>query len=815
MMARVGAEATRRRTVPLIVRIAAGLVIGLLIAAVVGVIGSVAWLKGAMREQLPALDGSVRLPGLTAPVVVRRDAHGVPHIEAATMDDLVAAQGYVVAQDRLWQMDMARRFAAGELAELLGPSVVEHDKLQRVLQIRPTAEHLTATMPADQRHMFEAFARGVNAYIAAHPNNLPAEFRLLGYKPRPWQPVDSWLVTMNMAARLDTLYPWKLEREKVQARLGPTLAADLYPTTTWRDHPPTQLIPDLTAPQQNVPQAPLDESQVSLEDLLHLRDLLQLGEDGCNSCKPGSNEWVVSGAHTASGKAMLSNDMHLEHSIPDIWHEEDLQAGSFHVSGVTTPGIPLIIEGHNEHIAWGFTTLNGDVQDVYVEKTNPQGEYWTRNGWHNPEHDREVIRVRFGSDVVLDAETTDHGPIITPLFPHETRMLALKWTVYASDLRGFPVQAIDAAGDWEEFRQALSTWWGPTQNLAYADDQGHIGYQAVGLFPIRPAGLSPIPVVETGSAPDNDHEWQGYVPFAQLPTAFDPEYGILATANARITPDGFPYPLALNWDAPYRNERIWKWLSSHQKLTPADMLTLQMDTFSEVDHGLAQRFAYAIDRSPAANAKLRQAADLMRSWDGVVSKDSVAAEIVDAAKRALWPMVLEPKLGADWQLYDWQSKNFVQEEMVDKASPAWLPQKYKSWDDLIAAAVVQGMTDEHAPASLRDWTYGSRHVIDVKHPLYAMLPFFRWTATGPHQLSGDETTVNHTRGLLGASQRLTVDWGNIDGSTENIVMGESGDPVSPNYLDQWPSWYVGKTFPMPFTTQAVAAATQHTLRLTP
>jgi penicillin amidase len=815
MMARVGAEATRRRTVPLIVRIAAGLVVGLLIAAVVGVIGSVAWLKGAMREQLPVLDGSVRLPGLTAPVVVRRDAHGVPHIEAATMDDLVEAQGYVVAQDRLWQMDMARRFAAGELAELLGPSVVEHDKLQRILQIRPTAEHLTATMPADQRRIFEAFARGVNAYIAAHPNDLPAEFRLLGYKPRPWQPVDSWLVTMNMAARLDTLYPWKLEREKVQARLGPTLAADVYPTTTWRDHPPTQLIPDLTAPQQNVPQAPLDESQVSLEDLLHLRDLLQLGEDGCNSCKPGSNEWVVSGARTASGKAMLSNDMHLEHSIPDIWHEEDLQAGSFHVSGVTTPGIPLIIEGHNEHIAWGFTTLNGDVQDVYVEKTNPQGQYWTRNGWHQPEHDREVIRVRFGSDVVLDAETTDHGPIITPLFPHETRMLALKWTVYASDLRGFPLQAIDTASNWEQFRQALSAWWGPTQNLAYADDQGHIGYQAVGLFPIRPAGLSPVPVVETGTAADNDHEWQGYVPFAQLPTAFDPEYGILATANARISPDGFPYPLALNWDAPYRNERIWKWLSSHQKLTAADMLTLQMDAFSEVDHSLAQRFAYAIDHSSAANTKLRQAADLLRSWDGVVSKDAVAAEIVDATKRALWPMVLEPKLGSDWQLYDWQSKNFVQEEMVDKASPAWLPQKYKSWDDLIAAAVVQGMTDEHAPASLRDWTYGSRHVINVKHPLYAMLPFFGWTATGPHQLSGDETTVNHTRGLLGASQRLTVDWGNIDGSTENIVMGESGDPVSPNYLDQWPSWYVGKTFPMPFTTQAVAAATQHTLRLTP
>src|ERR1700733_14675723 len=189
MMARVGAEATRRRTVPLIVRIAAGLVVGLLIAAVVGVIGSVAWLKGAMREQLPVLDGSVRLPGLPAPVVVRRDAHGVPHIEAATMDDLVEAQGYVVAQDRLWQMDMARRFAAGELAELLGPSVVEHDEVQRVLQIRPAAEHLTATMPEDQKRLFEAFAKGVNAFIASHQDHLPAEFRLLGFKARPWQPV--------------------------------------------------------------------------------------------------------------------------------------------------------------------------------------------------------------------------------------------------------------------------------------------------------------------------------------------------------------------------------------------------------------------------------------------------------------------------------------------------------------------------------------------------------------------------------------------------------------------------------------------------
>lgn len=790
---------------------------------------SILWLKHAMKAQLPTVDGELRLPGLAATVLVKRDEHGIPHIRAANMDDLLEAQGFVVAQDRLWQMDMSRRFSAGELAEVLGTNGIEHDRVQRILQMRPTAERLTAAMPPSQRRLFDDYARGVNAFIASEQGHLPAEFRLLRYRPRPWQPVDSWLVALNMVQRLDTFYPTKLSRETIQASLPPTLSAQLYPTTTWRDHPPTKSVPGLTAPaeivpgsqpgslQQNwQPESRLGRTPHSADDLLHLREVLSFLSAPCDLCRPGSNEWAVSGAHTASGKAMFSNDMHLEHGIPDIWHQEDLEAGGFHVEGVTTPGIPLIIAGHNAHIAWGFTTLNGDVQDVYVEKTNAQGQYWTSNGWREPEHTREHIRVRGSQDIILDLERTDHGPVITPLLAHEHRVLALKWTPYDPSISGLPLLDLDGAANWTEFRQALSRWRFPTQNVAYADDQGHIGYQAVGLFPSRPGGLSATPVVETGTATDSQHEWQGWIPFEQLPTVLDPPGGIVATANSRITPDGYPYPLTLDWAEPYRNERIWKQLASKDRLTPADMLSLQTDIYSDVDHELAQRFAYAIDHASNADGELRNCADLLRSWDGLVRADSVAAQIVDATKRALWPLVLGPKVGQNWEIYTWQNKDFAQEQMVVNTPPEWLPAGYKSWNDLIAAAVRKGITDAHAPRPLSRWTYGSQHAINLKHPIYGLLPFFSWwTSTGLYPLSGDGTTVNQVRGVLGPSQRLTLDWSNVDQATENIVAGESGDPASQHYLDQWPIWYAGKTFAVPFTDPAVDAAAKHTLRLTP
>jgi penicillin amidase len=791
-------------------RLFAGFLLLIIIATVLGVLGGAWWLKHAMRASLPQLDGDIRLPGLSAAVTVRRDQHGIPHIQAATLDDLFEAQGYITAQDRLWQMDMARRMAAGEAAEILGKRLVDHDRLQRVLQMRATAERMASSLPERERRFFDDYSRGVNEYMDSHRDNLPAEFRLLMYKPRAWQPVDSILIGLSMVQILDEHWPEKLDREKVESRLGPTLAAELYPTGSWRDHPPTVTPPDLTAPQPVIPEVPLDESQTALHDLLHLREVISGTQNICRECIPGSNEWAVAGARTASGKPLLSNDMHLDHGIPNTWYEVDLKSGNFHVAGVTIAGMPFVVAGHNDHIAWGYTALYGDAQDIYVEQINSQGDYLGPDGWHPIEHTTETIHVRAGSDVTVDVQRTDHGTVLNPLLPNEKRTLSLRWSAYDPKSADIPLFELDSASNWDEFRQAMINWWGPTLNVIYSDDQGHIGYQAVGFIPNRPTGIKDVPIA------DNQHEWQGFIPFGQMPSTLDPADGILATANARITPDNYPYQLTLEWASPYRNERIWKWLSGKNNLTPTDMLRLQTDIYSEVDQELAQRFAYAIDHASKTTPRLRQAADLMRTWNGEVTIDSAPAAIVAAAKHVFWPMLLQPKLGDEWKLYQWAESAFAQEEIIMHAPAQWLPKNYATWDDFLAACVSEGLREDHAPSDLGKWRYGYAHPVELAHPLYNLLPWFKnWTGTGVQPQSGDTTTVKQVGRSFGPSQRFTMDWSNIDASTENIVMGESGDPLSPWYRDQWWYWYNGATFALPFTDTAVNASASHTLRLLP
>ncbi|MGA3263947.1 MAG: penicillin acylase family protein [Terracidiphilus sp.] len=879
---------SRKRRWPRILLLSAGgLLAVFLLAACVGVV----WLRTEARAVLPVLDGDLHLTGvagagLSAPVTVRRDAHGVPHTEAATQDDLFVAQGYVTAQDRLWQMDAMRRNANGELAEIVGPSMVKHDRAQRVLQIRNTARRIYANLSPADRVRLDDYARGVNLFIAQHQATLPPEFKLLGYRPQPWSGVDSVSIGLTMVQMLDTHWETKLSREAVSAKLNnPKLEADLYPVGSWRDHPPTGVqanpsqtrpkpatatsdddegrsqasaaapsvslprksaysltrsprgagsnLPPLSKTTTRAPSFPLfsaervgnheTQSQSAYEDLRALRTLL--GLPACDSCAPGSNNWVIAGRHTASGKPLLSNDMHLGLTEPNIWYMADLKAAGFHAAGVTLPGMPCVIAGHNEHVAWGFTALYADVQDLYVEKLDGKGNYQALDGsWKPLQVDHEVIMVRGGKDVTLDVQLTAHGPLLNPIFTKETRPIALKWTLYDPALNSLPLYQLNVASNWAEFSAALAIWSWPTQNVAYSDDQGHIAYHAIGKVPIRGGGVGLIEVPLPHNTNDTRSVWGYsacagicpiYIPFDQMPNAFDPPSGFLATANSRVTTEKSPYPLTLEWVDPYRAERIYKSLEGRDHLTPADLLAVQTDIYSEVDQELAHRFAYAIDHTPGVDDRLRKASGLLRAWDGRLTTGS-AASIVTQTRYALWPLILEPKLGKQPEDYHWSESNFAEEEIIMHASPDWLPPGYKNWDALLTEAVRQGMKKGKAPGDVAEWSYGSWHVVDIEHPLAGFLPLIgRVAGTGPQPLSGDTTTVKQVGREFGPTQRFTMDWSNIDGSTENIVLGESGNPLSPYYRDQWNDYYAGTTFAFPFTPAAVAAQTRHTLRLLP
>jgi penicillin G amidase len=804
----------------------AGVLVLVGLLAAIGVL----WLRSAAKAALAQLDGDIRLSGLSAPVTVRRDQHGVPHIDAATQQDMFVAQGYVTAQDRLWQMDTYRRSANGELAEILGPSLLRHDEAQRMFQFRNTAQRIYTNLAPEERARLEAFARGVNLYIAQHQDSLPPEFRLLHYKPKPWAGVDSISIGMMMVDMLDTHWYAKLARERIAAKLhNPKLESDLYPVGSWRDHPPTGELLDQSKPHPEPPPASNDEdderSQMNrpgapwMPDTPSMRSLIAHGWETkipdlsgvCPDCIPGSNNWVISGAHTASGKPLLSNDMHLGLNVPNIWYMADLRAPGFHAAGVTLPGMPMVIAGHNDHIAWGFTALYADVQDLYVEKLQSNNYEGNDAQWHPLNIDHEIIRVRGRKDVNYDVRLTDHGPLLDPKFTKDSRAIALKWTLYDTALNSIPLYALDTASNWTEFSAGLAQWCWPTQNVVYSDDQGHIGYHAVGRIPLRPAGISDLPIQ------DNTREWQGYIPFDEMPNGFDAPSGFLATANSRVTSAKSKYALTDEWADPYRAERIYKLLQGRDHLTPADLLAVQTDIYSEMDQEMAHRFATAIDHTSDANQQLRTAADLMRSWDGRLTVDSAAASLVTSARYQLRQMLLEPKLGKDEaRNYSWSESNFAVEEIVMHAGPDWLPPGYKDWDAFLTDAVRRAIKENPAPHDLSKWNYGSWHVVDLEHPLSNFLPVIgRIAGTGPLPLSGDTTTVKQVGRSFGPSQRFTMDWSNVDGSTENIVLGESGNPYSPYFRDQWNDYYNGRTFAMPFSPAAVSANTQHTLRLLP
>ena len=526
--------------------------------------------------------------------------------------------------------------------------------------------------------------------------------------------------------------------------------------------------------------------------------------------------------------------MHLQHQLPNVWYAAQLECkscinndvqtvGDMNVTGVTLPGVPWVIVGHNDRIAWGFTNLNPTVTDLYVETFNQAGQYRTPQGWLAPKRRVETIHVKGRPDVTVEVTTTRHGPIIRDLIAGETRALALRWTLYDTASTDVPFFDLDRARDWNEFRAALSRFAGPSQNVVYADVDGNIGYQATGLIPIRAReknGPSPDAVLSPFPGNDDSNEWTGYIPFDELPSVYDPRSALLATANGRIVPRSYPYTLAYSWGAPYRTERIYKLLNSGEKFRAAQMLAIQTDVDSEFDRFCAERFAYAVDREERASPRARQAASILRKWDGQVSADSVAPTLVAAARHQLERMILEPRLGAGWKEYHWPMESVALEAMLLHRPPQWLPSEFHSWEDLLAAAVEAAVRD--APGNLTDWKWGPTIALNLQNPVMAGVPLLsripllrRWVGPGRYPQSGNRFTVLQVGPNFGPSMRMTVDLADLDHSTLNLVNGQSGNPLSRHFDDQWKAWRSGTSFPLPFSDDAVNRSRAHELRLMP
>ncbi len=796
---------------------------------------AVAWYF--IYRPLPQLDGSISLPGLQKEVTVERDNWGVPHIRAASLVDAVQAQGYIMAQDRLWQLDLMRRASRGQLSEIVGPLALKSDKQFRTFGFSRAADRDYAAMDKDSRALMEAYARGVNVFIEQHQNNLPLEFSLLKYKPERWLPTDSLVIAGYMYQTLTSTWERELDRAKVQARVDPGRAKELFAVDAQMDH---FVVGD--------PDVPNDGSQASRvdpdddDDDMPTDDVLKASTRGAGSVRTpetyadltsalwpsiagyleetqseirqglGSNNWVVSGSHTATGKPLLANDTHLELSIPPIWYELHLTAPGFNAEGFTLPGAPLIVIGHNDHIAWGFTNNGADVQDLYIEKFNSAvpDEYQVNGKWMKAQTFDEIIRVKGQPDEHLRVVVTRHGPIV---HQEADKLYALRWTALEPGGLANTYNWLSKANNWHEFRDIMKNVWGPGQNAVYADTEGNIGYIMAARVPIRKKGHGEVPVPGDTA----DYEWTGYIPFEQLPQALNPENGLIVTANARVVGPNYKPYLTDRWEEPYRTARIYDLLRDKTGLRPIDMLKVETDTYSFPHAFLADQMAAAAKKVQPKDPRAQQLVAALRDWNGIADADSSLVSFVVMARRAALDLLLEPYLGNDTSLYTWRSTAFLQKILTDRPAK-WLPPAYKNYDELLAAAAdlaVSMLAVQTKSERVNGWQWKELNSLDMLHPLGREGFLKHLLSISGKPQSGTSYSVRAATKRHGPSMRFIANLANWDDSILLIPAGESGQLGSSHYTDQFSYWYEGKPIVTPFTGAAEAKLRKHTLKLTP
>jgi penicillin amidase len=778
---------------------------------------------------------SIQIKGLKQRATVARDERGIPYVDATNDEDLYFAQGYATAADRLWEMDLFRRTARGELAEILGAGpknfVLDQDKLHRTYGFAQAAEAEVAQASPKSRAVLEAYARGVNAYAASlDAKSLPPEFQILQYSFRPWTPADSFIIAKIFFEALSDTWRLDLMRQALVS-LPSEKRNGLLPETSPLDVLVVGKDAQGSAKSSSLKLKMAKSAQIdalsrqALNELAHNQAVAAAALDRIGFYVDGlaaSNNWVVNGNHTVSGKPLLANDPHLPPTAPSIWHMVHLNAPGIHVAGITAPGVPGVIIGHNDRIAWGFTNVGPDVQDLYVEKFDPANpkRYQTPQGWQDAVVRQEQIKVRKGftsaetDTVVHEVTVTRHGPIV---FEADGKRYALRWTALDPKLNRPDLQyALNRARNWKEFNAALETFTAPTQNIVYADVDGHIGYHAAGVVPIRKSGDGSVPYDGSTDA----GEWASYIPIAKLPTLYDPPSGIIITANQRIVGTDYPYFLTHSWAQPYRARRIFTLLNEKPKHSIDDFRRIQGDVYSIAGVFFAEQAVKLLrPKLTESDEKLKAALDAFEKWDGRVNAESTVAPLLSQMRLAFRSKILAAALGPDlvrhfqWSNFDTTLDRIIREQPAD-----WLPKEFPSYADLMRASYDEAVATltKNLGADPTKWTWGNLVKARFPHPL------------GQAPLIGGAFTVppfpqNGTGGLLGAtvnvgaavSMRLIADTSDWDKTQQGIALGESGLPKSPHWSDQLADWRAVTPREFPFTPAAVAKATKERLVLEP
>lgn len=770
----------------------------------------------------------IALPGLSAAVTVRRDARAIPYIEASNDRDLYFVQGYVTAADRLWQMDVLRRRARGETAEIFGQPALEDDKLWRRYGFAQIAEENLKHLSPELRAALESYAAGVNAYIATlTPEKMPAEFRILQYSPAPWKPTDTIVVGKILAEALSSTWRQDLQRAAAAASLPPDKLKDLTNQVTAHDvvlfgkdeavskgesrtparaqgrnaqHPTTP------SPSRALPHVS-SRLLADADELTSRRDR-SLAEIGLYAeGLAASNNWVISRKLTADGRPLLANDPHLVATAPGIWYMSHLSTPSMRVAGVTFPGVPGIVLGHNENFAWGATNVGPDVQDLYVETFDEQGRYKTPTGWEAAKGRNEIIKVRKSiartdtEPITLTVTETRNGPVF---LEEGGKKYALKWT--ALEPRNSEFEAffnLNRGRSWEDFKKALTAYGGPTQNFVYADTKGNIGWYAAGRIPIRRTGSGEVPY--DGST--NAGEWTGYIPFAELPNLYNPPSGLIVTANQRIVGTNYKYPqMSRDAATPWRARRIYDLLKRAGTASGplASGLKISIDDVRDAQHDIynipLHAFALNIVKSNAATSPTMA---VLKGWNGTMRADSKAAVLVNEIRTCMANRIADANKPAPAIAI----RERVLHLAVERKDQKWLPPGVASYDDLIKSC------DEASRASLAaanrlgpdesNWRWENVFRARFIHPLAAAPLIGGQFLVEPKGVGGSGQTPN-----VGpfVSMRHIASPGNWDSTRFVIPLGQSGDAKSPHFRDQFESWNSGTPAVFPFSKPAVETA---------